>query len=83
MIEPEHPGLSVRRQCELLGLARSSYYRECSGESGENLELMRLIDEEYTRHPFYGSRKMRDFLNRKGHKVNLKTGAEANEADGS
>jgi len=72
MIESGHPKLSVRRQCELLGLPRSSYYRECSGESGENLELMRLIDEEYTRHPFYGSRKMRDFLQRKGYEVNRK-----------
>ena len=55
MIEPEHAKLSVRRQCELIGLSRSSYYREPGGESEENLELMRLIDEEYTRHPFYGS----------------------------
>ena len=59
MIEPEHPKLSVRRQCELLGLPRSSYYREPAGESEENLELMKLIDEEYTRHPFYGSRKIK------------------------
>jgi len=72
MIEPNNKQLSVRRQCELLGLPRSNYYRECSGESRENLELMRLIDEQYSRHPFYGSRKMRDFLNRKGHKVNRK-----------
>jgi putative transposase len=72
MIEPEHPKLSVRRQCELLGLPRSSYYRESCSESEENLKLMRLIDEEYTRHPFYGTRKMRDFLRRKGYKVNRK-----------
>jgi putative transposase len=42
------------------------------GESAENLELMRLIDEEYTRHPFYGSRKMRDWLQRQGRRVNRK-----------
>lgn len=41
-------------------------------ESAENLELMRLIDEEYTRHPFYGSRKMRDWLQRQGYAVNRK-----------
>ena len=42
------------------------------GETAENLELMRLIDEEYTRHPFFGSRKMRDWLERQGHAVNRK-----------
>ncbi len=42
------------------------------GETAENLALMRLIDEEYTRHPFYGSRKMRDWLQRQGHAVNRK-----------
>jgi len=72
MIEPEHPKLSIRKQCELLGLPRSSYYREPSSESEENLELMKLIDEEYTRHPFYGTRKMRDHLRRLGYKVNRK-----------
>jgi len=75
MIEPNHRELSIGRQCELLRLPRSSYYR-CQvveqGESTENLELMTLIDEEYTRRPFYGSRKMRDYLCRKGHKVNRK-----------
>ena len=73
-IEPDHPNLSIVRQCELIGLPRASYYRGgASGEeTAENLELMRLIDEEYTRHPFYGSRKMRDWLQRQGHAVNRK-----------
>ena len=73
-IDPEHPLLSVSRQCELIGLSRSSYYRhdELGMESEENLALMRLIDEEYTRHPFYGSRKMRDYLRRQGYQVNRK-----------
>ncbi len=57
-IEPELPGLSVRRQCELLGLNRSSWYYQPSGESAENLQWMRRIDEQYLRTPFYGSRKM-------------------------
>ena len=74
-IEPEHEALSIARQCELLHLPRSSYYRSgvnLSGVSQADLELMRLIDEEYTRHPFYGSRKIRTFLRRQGYKVNRK-----------
>jgi len=72
MIEPSHRKLSVRRQCDLLGLPRSSYYREPTIETEENRQLMKLIDEEYTRHPFFGTRKMRDFLVRKGYQVNRK-----------
>lgn len=72
MIEPDHADLSVRRQCELIGLCRSSYYRQPASASQENLELMRLIDEEYTRHPFFGSRKMRDYLIGLGYQVNRK-----------
>ena len=62
------------RQCKLIGLPRASYYRggTLGEETQENLELMRLIDEEYTRHPFYGSRKMRDWLLRQGYAVNRK-----------
>ena len=72
MIEPDHRLLSIRRQCDLLGLGRSSYYRNPASESDENLELMQLIDKEYTAHPFYGTRKMCDYLKRKGHTVNRK-----------
>jgi len=61
-IEPDHAGLSVRRQCELLGLNRSSWYYEARGESAENLALMRRIDEQYLATPFYGSRKMANLL---------------------
>ena len=57
-IEPDRPGLSVRRQCQLLGLNRSSWYYRPTGESAENLEWMRRIDEQYLKTPFYGSRKM-------------------------
>ena len=73
-IDPAHKSLSIQRQCELIDLPRSSYYREqkTAQESEENLALMRLIDEEYTRHPFYGSRQMRNYLRRQGHKVNRK-----------
>ena len=74
MIESNHSHLSIVRQCELLNLPRATYYRDTdwSGEPQENLNLMRLIDEEYTRHPFYGSRKMRDYLRRNGRLVNRK-----------
>lgn len=74
MIEPDHSQLSIMRQCVLLGLPRANYYRNTTGanESEENLNFMRLIDEEYTRHPFFGSRKMRDYLRRLGHRVNRK-----------
>ena len=74
MIEPDHKQLSIVRQCELLNLSRATYYRdtEWADESEDNLNLMRLIDEEYTCHPFYGSRKMRDHLRRNGYAVNRK-----------
>lgn len=74
MIEPNHPQLSVSRQCELISLPRSSYYRVTNSvvESEENLLLMRFIDEEYMRHPFLGSRKMRDYLRRQGYRINRK-----------
>ena len=60
------------RQCELLGLARSSYYYEPAPESEENLLLMRLLDEQYTRTPFYGMRKMVVFLQEQGYAVDRK-----------
>lgn len=63
----------MSRQCYLIGLTHSSYYRSCSPQvSKKNLSLMTIIDEEYTRHPFLGSRKMRDTLRRQGHIVNRK-----------
>jgi putative transposase len=58
LIDVGHTELSVRRQCALLGLNRSSLYYEPAGETPEALRLMRLIDEQYTAFPFYGSRRM-------------------------
>ena len=72
LIEAGHPALSVRRQCELLGLSRSSLYYEPAGETAENLRLMRLIDEQYTARPFYGSRRMTAWLIEQGEEVNRK-----------
>jgi putative transposase len=71
-VDSEHDQISIRRQCELLGLARSSLYYEPAGDSEENLQLMRLIDEEYTRHPFYGSRRLTEWLGTQGWVVNRK-----------
>jgi putative transposase len=76
MIEPGHSAISIVRQCELINLPRASYYRSTEIDMGTetpyNLELMRLIDEEYTRHPFYGSRKLCVYLQKHGHLVNRK-----------
>ena len=58
MIAPDHPGLSLSRQCRLLSISRSSFYYTPRGESPENLALMRRIDELFLRRPFYGSRQM-------------------------
>ena len=67
-----HAGISMRRQCELLGVNRSGVYYQPVGESKENLLLMRLMDKEYTRHPFYGSRRMLVWLRGQGYGVNRK-----------
>jgi putative transposase len=72
LIESDHPQLSVRRQCELLGLNRSSFYYQMAQESEVNLRLMRLLDEQYTRCPFYGSRKLTACLQAQGEQVNRK-----------
>ena len=56
----------------MLGLARSSYYYEPVPESEENLLLMRLLDEQYTRTPFYGTRKMTAWLHTQGYLVDRK-----------
>jgi putative transposase len=64
--------LSVRRQCQLLGLNRSSLYYQPAAETAENLRLMRLIDERYTACPFYGSRRLTAWLLRRGEAVNRK-----------
>ena len=68
----EEKNFSLAYQCRLLGLNRSSYYLEPSRETDYNLKLMNLIDEEYTAHPFYGSRRMVAWLSTQGHIVNRK-----------
>lgn len=71
-IDREPGALSIRRLCELLGVHRSRLYFEPAQESVENLELMRLIDEQYLTTPFWGSRNMTVFLESKGYQVNRK-----------
>ena len=72
LIEPEHPHLSIARQCDLVGLSRSSSSYSSEGETAENLHFMRLLDEQYTRTPFYGVRRMTVWLRQQGYPVNPK-----------
>lgn len=64
LVDPHHGQLSMRRQCELLGVNRSTLYYEPRGESELNLELMRLMDEHYLDHAYKGARRMHVWLTR-------------------
>jgi putative transposase len=73
LVEKDHAnGLSIGRQCDLLLISRSSYYYEATGESLFNLELMRLIDEQFLETPWYGARQMARHLRRQGYGVSRK-----------
>lgn len=72
LIEPDNKQISVRRQCGLLGLNRSSYYYTPAKESEFNLRVMHMIDKIYTEYPFYGSRRMVVELERRFLPVNRK-----------
>jgi putative transposase len=72
LIDCNSTDISIFHQCELVGLSRSTYYLVPVTESEENLALMRLIDEQYLKTPFYGSRRMTAFLERRGEVVNRK-----------
>ena len=61
---PHNDDISIQRQCELLGLARSAWYYQAQPEDPEDLHLMRLMDEQYTQTPFYGVLRMREWLKR-------------------
>jgi putative transposase len=82
LVELAHPDLSIRRQCELLGVSRASLYYQPGGESEENLLLMRLLDEQYTQTPFYGRRRMTAWLQGQGYEVNPKRVARLMELIG-
>ena len=72
LIDRDAPMLSIRRQCELLGLSRSTLYYEAGEETEANLCLMRLIDELYLQSPFLGSRRLTLWLEHAGYMVNRK-----------
>jgi putative transposase len=67
-----HPTLSLVRQCQLLGIGRSSFYYESQVSSDEELRILKLLDEQYLKTPCYGSRKMLQFLREQGYPVNRK-----------
>ena len=71
-IEPNNEQLSITKQCELLGISRSGYYYEPRPASLELLDLMNLVDETYTKYPFFGTRKMSSYLTRNGCAVGRK-----------
>ena len=71
-LDRNHPQLSVRRQCAMLGLARSGIYRLPRPANDEDLELMRRIDALFTRWPFLGSRRMTAMLRAQGVPINRK-----------
>jgi putative transposase len=72
MIDLESVHISIRRQCELIALNRSTLYYTPAMESAFNLRLMWLIDEQYTKTPFYGWPRMTAHLRRLGLQVNHK-----------
>jgi len=72
MVDSKEPGLNISRQCRLLGIHRSSFYYRPKPIKAKDLELMRLIDEQYLKTPTWGSRSMRTHLRRLGYKINRK-----------
>ena len=72
MIEKRNPDLSVVKQSELLSIHRSGlYYKPCQ-ENPFNLDLMKVIDEQFLDKPFYGVARMTEHLNKMGYLVNIK-----------
>jgi putative transposase len=72
MVDRHHTSLSVARQCALLEISRSGLYYQPVGITEEDLALMKLIDRQYLDTPFYGARRMAEWLKRQGHRVNRK-----------
>jgi len=67
-VKQDHPDLSVRRQCRLLSLTRSTFYYRPRGESAENLRFMEIIDKQFLDTPWYGARQMARHMQREGHR---------------
>ena len=72
MIDKESDLLSIRDQCVLIELPRANYYYQPKGWSSEELAVMRLIDEVYTAHPYYGTRRMSKVLEEHGYQIGRK-----------
>ena len=72
MIRPDHPTLSIVRQCRLVSISRSSFYHVSRGETAQNLALMGLIDRQFLETPFYGAQQMTWHLRAEGQPVNIK-----------
>ena len=72
MVDREHPSLSMTRQCALLGVSRSGLYYRSRGTSAKDLVLMQAMDRQYLETPFFGSRRMRVWLERQGMVVGWK-----------
>lgn len=72
MIEKKHPKLSISQQCRLLSVPRSSFYYQPKAETADNLALMRVMDEQFLKTPFYGVLQMTRHLRNQGHEVNPK-----------
>jgi len=71
-VERDNKTIAVARQCKLLRPSRSSYYYSSTWDDEYNLELMRLLDEQYTKVPFYGVRRLTAWLRAQGYIVNPK-----------
>lgn len=69
MVDPKNKKVSISKQCRLLAVSRSGFYYERKGENPLNLKLMRLIDEQFLKTPYYGSRQMARYLRRCGYCV--------------
>ncbi len=72
LVDRQHRSLSIARQCQLMGVSRSSLYYRAKGTSQEDLSLMRELDRQYLETPFYGSRRMKASLERRGMPVSRK-----------
>ena len=83
MIDRDHQQLSLVRQCILLDVSRASVYYRSVPTRAEDLELMALMDRQYLKTPFYGSRKMKAWLPATGLSGEPKKGSKADAVDGS
>jgi len=73
MIESKNDKISIRRQCELLGISRNQYYYKPKSESSENIDIMHRMDYQYLKTPYYGARRMTEQLKRElGKTINIK-----------